>query len=128
MKLTTLANYLTILDSKKETFYASDFGFSGGEIGALVYEDLIETTGEQKEVWFAIDDDTMKRGFVKQWKVLTNHEMSVWAISKLYDELQKYVKFQPIIKKILDKQGNFENYLNADYCMKVTIESILGES
>ena len=63
-----IKNYATILKSGKNTFWASDFGFSGGEINGLKY-DFIEPTGNTKEELLAIGDDNFKKVVVQEWRV-----------------------------------------------------------
>jgi hypothetical protein len=81
MKIKTIANYMRIKESGKNTFYASDFGFTGGEVNALSQCGLIAPTGKTKVVWYEVNDDTMKRGTAKEWRLVGN--INGWDITKL---------------------------------------------
>ena len=66
--LNQLKNYATILKSGKETFWASDFGFRGGDIHGLT-RDFIEPTGKEREEFINISGDMFKKVMVKEWRV-----------------------------------------------------------
>ena len=63
-----LKNYATVLKSGKETFWASDFGFRGGDINGLT-ADFIEPTGREKEEFVNIGGDKFKKVTVREWRV-----------------------------------------------------------
>lgn len=66
--LNQLKNYAIILKSGKETFWASDFGFCGGDINGLT-GDFIEPTGKEREEFINIGGDMFKKVMVKEWRV-----------------------------------------------------------
>ena len=66
--LNQLKNYATILKSGKETFWASDFGFCGGDINGLT-RDFIDPTGKEREEFINIGGDIFKKVMVKEWRV-----------------------------------------------------------
>ena len=71
-----LKNYATVLKSGKETFWASDFGFSGGDINGLSY-DFIEPTGNKKEELVAVGGNLFKKVEVQEWRLRKYHDL-VW--------------------------------------------------
>lgn len=66
--LNQLKNYATILKSGKETFWASDFGFRGGDIHGLT-RDFIDPTGKEKETFVDVGGNMFKRVTAKEWRV-----------------------------------------------------------
>lgn len=58
-----------------KTFYASDVGLSGGAMAGLSRHGLIKPTGRTKETWYQVDDETMKKGEIKEW-MLANEPAS----------------------------------------------------
>ena len=84
-----LKNYATILKSGKETFWASDFGFRGGDIGGLSY-DFIEPTGNTKEVLIPIGGDCYKKVEAQEWRLRKNHDLVLDKI--LRKDVEKSVK------------------------------------
>ena len=62
-----------------EPFYASEFGFCGGDINGMVYNGLIEATGNTKsyeieiEIWDWVSQTAVKKTIptmVKEWKAV----------------------------------------------------------
>ena len=92
--ISQLKNYAIILKSGKETFWASDFGFKGGDINGLC-RDFISPTGKTKEVLVPIGNgDLYKKVEVKEWRVRRfddTKRQELWQ--KIVDEeLRKTVK------------------------------------
>lgn len=75
-----LKNYATILKSGKETFWASDFGFSGGEINGLKY-DFIEPTGNTRKELLGVGGNDFKKVVEQEWRLRTN--VPQWRKEKL---------------------------------------------
>lgn len=84
----TLENYLTILNSNKSTFWAEDFGFSGGAINALALNRFIAPTGATKDVFVCIDEDKniYKKFTACQWKI---RQLDDRSGSRLYEDLAR---------------------------------------
>ena len=92
--LNQLKNYATILKSGKETFWASDFGFRGGDIGGLT-ADFIEPTGRKKEEFVNIGGDKFKKVTVQEWRVRRFDDsmcQEPWQ-ERVGEDLDKAVKF-----------------------------------
>jgi hypothetical protein len=66
--LNQLKNYAIILKSGKETFWASDFGFRGGDIHGLT-RDFIDPTGKEKKAFVDVGGNMFKKVTIKEWRV-----------------------------------------------------------
>lgn len=78
-----IKNFLIIKKSGKETFYASDFGFNGGEIGALASGFFIERTGKTKKKWVQVTPNKKIKADVYEWRI--RHNFKPWH-SRLFGE------------------------------------------
>ena len=76
--LNQLKNYATILKSGKETFWASDFGFRGGDIHGLT-RDFIDPTGNEKETFVDVGGNMFKKVTIKE---LTGGEVNILNAEK----------------------------------------------
>ena len=74
--LNQLKNYATILKSGKETFWASDFGFCGGDINGLSHA-FIEPTGNTKTELVAVGGGLFKKVEIQEWR-LRKYDDLVW--------------------------------------------------
>ena len=63
-----MKNFLKIKKSGKETFWASDFGFNGGEIAALS-PTFIQPTGKTKKEILKLSNSRTKEVDVSEWKL-----------------------------------------------------------
>lgn len=63
-----IKNFLTIKKSGKTTFWASDFGFNGGEIAALS-PTFIQPTGKTKKEILKLSNSRTKEVEVSEWKL-----------------------------------------------------------
>ena len=63
-----IKNFLKIKKSGKETFWASDFGFNGGEIAALS-PTFIQPTGKTKKEILKLSHSRTKEADVSEWKL-----------------------------------------------------------
>lgn len=89
--LNQLKNYATILKSGKETFWASDFGFRGGDINGLT-RDFIKPTGRTKTEFINVDGggDIFRKVEVQEW-CLRDFAANTW-VSITKEEIDRNIK------------------------------------
>ena len=98
-----LRNYATILKSGKETFWASDFGFSGGDINGLSY-DFIEPTGNTREELVAVGGELFKKVQIKEWR-LRRYDNLVWE-KIVHAEIKKAINLLYSTADLLRELGH----------------------
>lgn len=136
MKATTIEALAKVLTYAKshDTFYAADVGLSGAQVSALKYlgreEDysrpaicIIEPTGNTREVWFNVDEDTRKRGEVCEWKLSADvyPDGYGWSGGNVREDVEDWHKF--LMAKISRLRTEAEEMAKA--CREV--EALLGE-
>lgn len=108
-----IVNYFRILASGKKTFYASDLGLNGGQINGLSYWNFIKKTGNTKEEWIDVDENTRKRVCVYEWEIIdytkdkmdftwhTKDETKVEYLAKYYSKVLEDLETKTKICKLL---------------------------
>jgi hypothetical protein len=92
--LNQLKNYATLLTSGKDTFWASDFGFQGGDIGGLT-RDFIDPTENTKTVFIPLGGNLYKTVEVQEWRVRKSNDSThqeLWQQKIARENLDKDVK------------------------------------
>jgi hypothetical protein len=82
---------MKIKNSGKETFYARDFGFTGGDITYLYMLNLIQETGNKNQISYISRNGTVKKSYVKEWKFNQKvFEDTMYSLDReLYDNWNK---------------------------------------
>lgn len=88
ISIITLTNYLIVLNSGKNTFYAADLGLSGAEVNAMHNLEMIKPTGAVKPVFVqdSYRDNLYRKFDAKEWMVVALKE---WIARWVIDDIDK---------------------------------------
>ena len=100
MTANTLTGLMKVM-ATTNPFYASDLNLNGGVVSALSSLNIIQRTGNQKEIMVELGDSGLyKKCFVNEWRLTPNYMVRDWTLNDLGREYKKAKDFVETYEKL----------------------------